>query len=84
VVYVISYDLRIGASLDDYSRITNAIEALGGRRVLLSQWAVRSNWSSTQVATHLHGFIDGNDRLLVTEINSNWAGYNPMADLNIV
>jgi hypothetical protein len=83
MLYLISYDLRAGSTVTDYARINSAIEALGGRRVLLSQWAVRSPSSSTQLSTHLREFIDDNDRLLVTEIKStNLWSHNLRLDLS--
>lgn len=80
--YLISYDLRLGATPEDYARIAGAIERLGGRRALLSQWALRSNSGAAALAATLWAYMDANDRLLVTELTDNWASYNLMIDLN--
>ena len=75
--YTISYDLdRPG---QNYTRLFARLQQLGAVRVLLSQWAVKTTWSAVQLRNDLrqHG-IDGNDRLLITQV-TDWAAYNMMA-----
>lgn len=80
-MYVVSYDLREGATVEDYQRIGEALRGLGAEKVLLSQWALRSSFTADTLRDHLATFMDGNDRLLVTQV-LDWAGYRLMADMN--
>ena len=85
MLYLISYDLRAGATVDDYSRISEAIEDIGGRKVLGAQWAVRSDLTSADLRDYLRQFVTSSDRLLLTEVTAtNWASYNTMSSLNAV
>jgi hypothetical protein len=81
-LYLISYDLRNHATFGQYETLINAITQLGGQRVLLSEWAVRRNENSVVLRDHLRPFIHAQDRLLVSEITANWAGWNLMFDIN--
>ena len=82
--YLISYDLVKPGK--DYKDLIDQLERLGCKRVLLSQWVVR--WNSTSAAAirdALRTYIDGNDRLLVTCIDSaDWASWNAMVDINSI
>ena len=76
-VFVVSYDLNRPAQ--QYERLQNVLEhELQGRRVLLAQWAVRSNWNARALLAYLRpALIDANDRLLVMDRDSlDWAGIN--------
>lgn len=47
------------------------------RRILFSQWFGRIDASSVQLRDHLRQFLDPNDRILVTNMDTaDWAGYN--------
>jgi hypothetical protein len=85
MLYLISYDLRVGATNGDYSRIHEAIESMGGHKVLGAQWVVRSDLTSADLRDYLREFMAGSDRLLLTEVAAaNWASYNVMFNLNAV
>lgn len=85
MLYLISYDLRVGATRDDYTRVHAAIEGMGGHRVMGSQWAVRSDLTSADLRDYLQEFMSGSDRLLLTEVTAaNWASYNAMFNLGAV
>ena len=85
MLYLISYDLRVGATNHDYHRIHEAIEAMGGPKVMGAQWAVRSDLTSADLSDYLREFVAGSDRLLLTEVTANnWASYNAMFNLNAV
>jgi len=76
--YLVSYDLvKPGANYDD---LYAALRALGGQRVLLSQWLIITRMNAAQLRDHLMRYIDTNDRLLVNDF-SEWAAYNPMLNL---
>lgn len=76
-VFVVSFELtRPG---QEYERLVTALEhELQGRRVLLSQWAVRANGDAKALLAHLRpSLIDAHDRLLVMDRDSHdWAGIN--------
>ena len=80
--YVISYDLLSPGK--DYKTLTDTLFGLGARRILYSQWVVkRYNTNAVGIRDFLRGFIDSNDRLLVTCLDSNeWAGWNLLVDPN--
>jgi hypothetical protein len=74
--YAISYDLdRPG---QNYTRLIARLQQHGAKRILMSQWALKTTWSAIELRNDLqaNGGIDGNDRLVITEVNSNWASYN--------
>lgn len=79
--FVVSYDLDKPGQ--NYGRIDKALRDLGATRILFSQWALKSVYTATQLMEHLKGYIDTNDRLLVTEI-SDWASYNLMVKISDV
>ena len=79
--YIVSYDLLKPGK--DYKAIIKAIEDLGGKRALLSQWIIKSNSTAVAIRDHLRQFIDSNDRLLVNGIgNGTWASWNLLVDPN--
>ena len=80
--YAISYDLV--APGRDYQRLYNELSRLGGERILLSQWVVNlADTSARSLLTHLRQYVDTNDRLMVTCLDSSdWAGVNLLADVS--
>lgn len=82
-MYVISYDLRLGATADDYDRMAQALEALGAQRVLLSDWALRTNYTAVQLRDHFRTFMDANDRLVVVLV-ADWASFNAITDMTTI
>lgn len=80
-LYIISYDLRKPSQ--DYPTLINALKRKGAKRILKSQWALKTNTSgqSAELRDELLRLIDDNDRILVTQLNG-WAWFNLMADLN--
>ena len=74
---MVSYDLNRPGQ--QYEHLLNTLEhELHGRRVLLSQWAVRSKGDARTLLAHLRpSLIDANDRLIVMDRDSlDWAGIN--------
>ena len=80
--YIISYDLV--APDRDYQPLWDELARLGATRVLQSQWVVRhGETTASGLRDHFNKFIDSNDRLLVTCLDSSeWAFFNAMTDLN--
>jgi hypothetical protein len=81
--YLIGYDLN--APGKNYDLLYRALAQLGASRVLLSEWVTspRFNTSAGKMRDWLWAFMDGNDRLMVTCLDSSdWAGMNLMANPN--
>ncbi len=62
--YCIGYDLHDPEK--NYPKITAAIESYSSAHVLGSQWFIKSNKSTREIAEHLVKFIDLNDVLVVS------------------
>lgn len=77
--YLVSYDLVTPGR--QYAALYSALETLGGCRVLLSQWLVRTNLSASQLRDYLMKFVDANDRILVNDF-SDWAAYNTLINIS--
>ena len=82
--YIISYDLV--APGRNYQPLWDELARIGAQRVLQSQWVVRRvETTASGLRVHFKKFIDSNDRLLVTCLDSSdWASLNAMTDLNKV
>jgi hypothetical protein len=71
--YLVSYDLDEPGP-QDYDRIIDAIQAVGGIEVLRSQWVIVSDMTSVELLDYLWLFVDTEtDRMIVCELGSNWA-----------
>jgi hypothetical protein len=82
-LYLVSYDLLNHATMNQYQELFAALQNIGARRVLLSEWAVRRNETSIVVRDHLRQFVHAQDRVLVTElVATNWASWNLLIDMN--
>lgn len=85
MVYMVSYDLLTPESHDDYRALYAALDELGFRPILQSQWVVRWVAVGTAVTIRdiLRQHVDTNDRILVTSLESgDWAGYNLLVNPN--
>ncbi len=74
--YIVSYDLL---SPDrNYTALYSELTRMSAKRVLYSQWLVKSSWSAIQLKEHFSSYIDSNDRILVNAISRDysWAGHN--------
>jgi hypothetical protein len=80
-LYLISYDLLNHATFGQYETLIAELHRLGAQRVLLSEWVVRRDETSVVLRDHLRQYIHAADRLLVSEITVNWAGWNLLIDL---
>lgn len=69
-IYSISYDLRQPGR--NYSNLYDRIKLLDSscQHPLESNWFIRSNESAEKIYDFLRPYIDDNDLLFVTEINS--------------
>lgn len=81
-LYVVSYDLISPGR--NYEPLYSELLRLGARRILKSQWIIRSPSTALQLREHFWQFIEDNDRLLVNAIDQSWAAYNLMVNPNEV
>lgn len=65
-VFRIHYDLTKPGR--DYSHLARELQAVGARRVLLSEWFLHSDASTEQVWMHFAPYVDASDRLVVDEV----------------
>jgi len=79
--YLISYDLM--APGKDYQPLIAALEKMGAKKVLLSEWAISINQTAEQLRDTIRAYMDANDRIVVDELSpTNWATWNALIDLN--
>lgn len=62
-LHSVSYDLLTPGK--DYATLYTRLQGLGARRVLFSQWMLKSTMTAVQLRDDLKRYIDSNDRLLV-------------------
>lgn len=80
--YLISYDLRVPETSEDYKRIIAYIKTLGSwAKPLKSVWFVRTSMSSSQIREGLRNQSDLNDGILVVNVTSDWATYGISKDV---
>ncbi|HTB94343.1 MAG TPA: CRISPR-associated endonuclease Cas2 [Candidatus Sulfotelmatobacter sp.] len=81
--YLICYDLDKPGQ--DYSDLISALKKLGAYRFQYSSWFLeKTQYTPLQIVNHLAQFVDGNDRLLVVEVQNNAAWRNLMITDNTV
>ena len=69
-LYFLNYDLRGNR---DYQRLYDELQRFGAVRMLESQWCFnRVNTSASGLRDHFAKFIDGDDGLVVSEVQ-RWA-----------
>lgn len=81
--YLVSYDLGIPETSEDYKKVINYIKSFPSwAKPLYSVWLVRSNISAAQIRNDLSKLIDSNDRILVIRVtNTEWASWNISKDV---
>ncbi len=80
--FLVSYDLITPGQ--EYPRLVEELKRLGGKKVLASQWAVHVDKTAVELRDHIWGFMDANDRLLISDLESNWAGMRLKGKINDV
>lgn len=76
MLYLVSYDLN--KPIQNYPKLDAFMKQLGGIRVLESEWLVPTNAQPVTFHNQIQagGGLDGNDRLLVTEVTKTSAWNN--------
>ena len=78
--HIVSYDLNKPGQ--NYPAIVTRLEQLGAKRILYSQWMLKSTMTAEQLRDDLKRQIDVNDRLLVTDItNAPMAWFNLQVEI---
>jgi hypothetical protein len=73
--HIISYDLGVPETSEDYKKLIACIKSLGGwAKPLYSVWFIKSDKTTLQIRDQIIKETDANDKLLVIEVtNSDWA-----------
>lgn len=77
--FLISYDLGVPETAEDYKKIINYIKSFGNwAKPLQSVWLVKSSTKGcADIRDDIKKLIDSNDKVLVIKITGdNWASYN--------
>ena len=74
ISYTISYDLLKPGQ--NYAALTERLKQLGGVRILLSTWELKSAATAIDIINDLLRFVDKNDRMIVTGTGGQKAWYN--------
>jgi hypothetical protein len=64
-LHVVSYDLNRPGQ--DYTTLINRLTQLGAKRILYSQWMLKSTMTAVQLRDDLKRFIDATDMMLVID-----------------
>lgn len=72
--YLISYDLRVPETSEDYKKLIAYIKTYGTyAKPLLSLWFIKTNKTISVVRDEIELETDSNDRTLVIDVtNANW------------
>jgi hypothetical protein len=73
--FLISYDLGVPETSEDYKKLIACIKSFGvWAKSLYSVWFIKSDKSSQEIRDKIRKETDSNDKLLVIEVtNSDWA-----------
>lgn len=68
-VYLIGYDLvNEKGSKFDYQKLWDELKRLGAHRVQLSLWLANVSGTAQEIAEHIKGFVDKDDRVWVSRV----------------
>ncbi len=76
-IILISYDLGVPETSEDYKKLIAHIKSYGTwAKPLYSTWFVKTEKTCAQVRDEVKKFLDKNDKLLVMDVtDDNWATY---------
>jgi hypothetical protein len=69
--FLLSYDLRNESGSHDYQVLWDELKRVRAHRTQDSLWLVNFNNTAREVHEHIKGFVDGNDRLWISELTKN-------------
>jgi hypothetical protein len=76
--YLVSCDLL---QPDSYQSLKERLRSMDARQVMASQWVLRSTLTAAELKEILRSLIDDRDRILVTEIGTEWASRRALLNL---
>ncbi len=65
----------------DYGSFRERLRALEARQLLDRQWALRTTYTAAELRNLLRGFLGDHDRIVVTEVGSEWASRRALVNL---
>ncbi|WJD61546.1 CRISPR-associated endonuclease Cas2 [Pseudomonas kurunegalensis] len=77
--YTVTYDL---IKSKDYQTLLDELKRLGGHRTQESFWLIAVNNTAKELHDHLKNFIDGDDRIWVSELTRNHYYSNALGGTN--
>lgn len=77
-LYLVSCDLLTDGG---YESLKERLRSLDARQVLGSQWVLRSTYSAAELKEIFRQVMDDRDRILVTEVGSEWASRRALINL---
>lgn len=76
-VYLISYDLGLPETREDYVRLIAFIKTFEyWAKPLQSVWLVKTSKGAAEIRDEIKPLVDSNDSVLVIEIKKHWSTYN--------
>lgn len=78
-LYLISCDLMQADS--GYESLKERLRSLEARQILESQWVLRSSFTAAELKEIFRQLMDDRDRIVVTEIGSEWASRRALVNL---
>ena len=77
-LYLVSCDLL---QQGGYESLKERLRSLEARQVLEAQWVLRSTHTAAELKEIFRQVMDDRDRILVTEVGSEWASRRAMVNL---
>ena len=76
--YLISYDLGLPETYDDYKILMQYIKSYSRwAKPLQSVWLIKTDKTVSQVRDEIRDRVDSNDKVLVIDVtNANWGTYH--------
>ncbi len=78
-LYLISCELLCDGG--DYRSLRERIRTLGGRELLGAVWALRSQYTASELKNLLKEYLAPDDRIVVTEVGGEWASRKARTNL---
>lgn len=70
--YLISYDLGVPETSEDYKKLIDCIKSFGDwAKPLYSVWFVKSNKTTSEIRDKIKEETDANDRLMVIQVTGD-------------
>jgi hypothetical protein len=77
-LYLVSCDCRQAGG---YESLRERLRTLDARQVMESQWVLRSSYTAAELKEIFRQLLDERDRVLVTEVGTEWASRRALVNL---